>query len=216
MNVKLKTSLIIAVTLIAGIVIGALVNRALLQNRVQRVFSMRNPNAFVQSYMETIKPDANQEKQIKEILERNGQRIAEIRLKSRKDLESSMVAMMSELESVLTPEQIKRLEEKLPMGRPRFGISSTEGELFFLTTELELTDDQTSRVRKLLEEFRMSAPDKIQRGTPKEMSLNFRNQMEKREEGMKKILTDKQMKKFEELMKNRGRRSPGAIRNSPL
>lgn len=216
MNVKLKTSLIIAVTLIAGIAIGALANRALLQNRVQRVFSMRSPNVFVQSYLETIKPNAGQEKQIKEILERNGQRITEIRSKSREDLESSMVAMMSELESVLTPEQIKRLEEKSPMGRPRFGIRSTEGELFFLTTELELTDDQTSQLKKLLEEFRMSAPDKMQRGTPKEMNSNFRKQMEKREEGMKKILTDKQMKKFEELMKNRGRRSPRAIRNSPL
>lgn len=216
MNIKLKTSFVIVFTLITGIIIGALLNRALLQNRVQRVFSMRSPNVFVESYLETIKPDADQEKQIKEILERNGQRISEIRSTSREDLESSMVAMMSELESVLTPEQIKRLEEKPPMGRPRFGIRSTEGELFFLTTELELTDDQTSLLKKLLEEFRMQPPDKMQRGTPKEMNSNFRKQMEKRDEEMKKILTDKQMKKFEELMKNRRKRSPGTMRNSPL
>jgi uncharacterized protein YneF (UPF0154 family) len=211
MNVKTKTSLVIVFTLITGMMIGALLSRALLQNRVQRVFSMRNPNAFVQSYLETIKPDANQEKQIKEILERNGQRIAEIRSKSRENLESSMVAMMSELESVLTLEQIKRLEEKPPGGRPRFGMRSTEGELVFLTTELELTNDQTSLLKKLIEEFRMSAPDKMQRGTPKEMSPNFRNQMEKREEEIKKILTDKQKKKYDELMKNRRRRPPEAM-----
>jgi len=216
MNVKLKTSFVIAVTLIAGIVIGALANRALLQNRVQRVFSMRSPNVFVQSYLETIKPDADQEKQIEEILERNGQRIAEIRSKSREDLESSMVAMMSELESVLTPEQIKRLEEKTPGGRPRFGMRSTEGELFFLTTELELTDDQTSQLKKLLEEFRMSAPGKMQRGTPKEMNSNFQKQMEKRDDEIKKILTDDQKKKYAEIMKNRRKRSPGTMRNSPL
>ncbi|GAJ14792.1 unnamed protein product [marine sediment metagenome] len=166
--------------------------------------------------METIKPNAGQEKQIQEILERNGQRISEIRIKSREDLESSMVAMMSELESVLTPEQITRLEEKPPGGRPRFGIRSTEGELFFLTTELELTDDQTSQLKKLLEEFRMSAPDKMQRGTPKEMNSNFRKQMEKREEEIKKILTGEQIKKYDELTKNRLKRSPGSFRNSPL
>lgn len=211
MNIKLKTSFVIVFTLITGIIIGALLNRALLQNRVQRVFSMRSPNAFVQSYMETIKPNAGQEKQIQEILERNGQRIHEIRLKSREDLEFSMVAMMSELESVLTPEQIKRLEEKPPGGRPRFGIRSTEGELFFLTTALELTDDQTSQLKKLLEEFRMSAPDKMQRGTPKKMNSNFRKQMEKREEEIKKILTSEQMKKYDELMKNRRRRPPEAM-----
>jgi uncharacterized protein YneF (UPF0154 family) len=211
MNVKTKTSLVIVFTLITGMIIGALLSRALLQNRVQRVFSMRNPNAFVQSYLETIKPDANQEKQIKEILERNGQRIAEIRSKSRENLESSMVAMMSELESVLTLEQIKRLEEKPPGGRPRFGMRSTEGELVFLTTELELTNDQTSLLKKLIEEFRMSAPDKMQRVTPKEMSPNFRNQMEKREEEIKKILTDEQKKKYDELMKNRRRRPPEAM-----
>ncbi len=215
MNIKLKTSFVIVFTLITGIIIGALLNRALLQNRVQRVFSMRSPNVFVQSYLETIKPNADQEKQIKEILERNGQRITEIRSKSREDLESSMVAMMSELESVLTPEQIKRLEEKSLLGRPRFGIRSTEGELFFLTTELKLTDDQILQLKKLLEEFRMSAPDKMQRGTPKEMNSNFRKQMEKREDEIKKILTDDQKKKYDELMKNRLKRSPGSFRNSP-
>ena len=216
MNIKLKTSLVIVFTLIVGIVIGALANRALLQNRVQRVFSMRSPNAFVQSYLETIKPDAGQEEQIQEILERNGQRISEIRSKSREDLESSMVAMMSELESVLIPEQIKRLEEKTPGGRPRFGMRSTEGELYFLTTELELTDDQISQLKKLLEEFRMSPPDKMQRGTPKEMNSNFRKQMEKRDDEIKKILTNEQKKTYDELMKNRMKRSSGSFRNSPL
>jgi len=211
MNVKTKTSLVIVFTLVTGMIIGALLNRALLQNRVQRVFSMRNPNTFVQSYLETIKPDADQEKQIQEILERNGQHISEIRSTSRENLESSMVAMMSELESVLTPEQIKRLEEKPPGGRPRFGMHSREGELVFLSTELELTDDQTSQLRKLLEESRIQPPDKMQRGMPKEMNSNFQNQMEKREEEIKKILTDEQKKKYDKLMKNRRRRPPEAM-----
>ncbi len=215
MNVKTKTSLVIVFTLITGMIIGALLSRALLQNRVQRVFSMRNPNAFVQSYLETIKPDSDQEKQIKEILERNGQRFDDIRSKSRQDLESSMLAMMSELESVLTPEQLKRLEENPPMGRSRFGMSSLEGELVFLTSELELTSDQTSQLKKLFEDLRMQAPDIRQRGTPKEMSKNLRELMEKREEEIHKILTEEQKKKYDELMKNRRKRPPSSMQNFP-
>ncbi|MCJ7580317.1 MAG: hypothetical protein MUP98_07265, partial [Candidatus Aminicenantes bacterium] len=193
--------------------IGALLNRVLLQNRVQRVFSMRNPNAFVQSYLEIIKPDTNQEKQIKEILKRNGDQMAEIRSKSREDLEISMATMMSELESVLTPEQIQRLEEKPPMGRSRFGMRSPEEELAFLSQELSLTEEQTAQLQKILKEFRMQPPDKTQRGTPKEMSSNFRSQMEKREEEIKKILTDDQKKKYDEIMQDRQRRQPGRYQN---
>lgn len=215
MNVKTKTSLIIVITLIVGMVIGALLNRALLQNRVQRVFSMRNPNTFVQSYLEAIKPDSDQEKQIREILERNGQRFEDIRSKSRQDLESSMLAMMSELESLLTPEQIKQLEEKPSMGRPRFGMRSPEGELALLTTKLELTEDQTSQLKKLFEDLRMLAPDIRKRGTPKEMNKNLREQMQKREEEIHKILTEEQKKKYDELMKNRRKRSPSSMQNFP-
>ena len=213
MNVKTKTSLVIVFTLIVGMFIGALASRAFLQNRVRRVFSMRNPNTFVQSFLETIKPNTDQEKQIKEILERNGQLFDEIRSKSREDLESSMTAMMSELESVLTPEQIKRLEDRSSRGRMPFGRRSAEDELVYLSTELELTWDQTSKLEKILEESRMQPPDKTQRGVPKEMSSNFRSQMENREEEIKKILTEEQSKKYDDLMKNRRKRQPGRYRN---
>lgn len=213
MNVKTKTSLVIVFTLIVGMFIGALASRAFLQNRVRRVFSMRNPNTFVQSFLETIKPNTDQEKQIKEILERNGQLFDEIRSKSREDLESSMTAMMSELESVLTPEQIKRLEDRSSRGRMPFGRRSAEDELVYLSTELELTEDQRSKLEKILEEFRMQPRDKMERGTPKEMSSDFRQQIENREEEIQKILTEEQKKKYDELMKDRRKRQPGKYRN---
>jgi Spy/CpxP family protein refolding chaperone len=216
MNIKTKTTLVIVFTLITGILIGALLYRALLQNRVQHVFSMRNPNAFVQSYLETIKPNPGQEKQIKAILKRNGDQMAEIRSKSREDLEISMATMLSELESVLTPEQIQRIEEKPLGGRSRFGMRSSEEELAFLTQELSLTEEQTAQLKKILEEFRMSPRDKKQQVTPMEMSQNFRQQREKREEEIKKILTDVQKKKYDDLMRDRQKRQPGNVRNFPF
>ncbi len=216
MKVKTKTTLIIVFTLITGMILGALLSRALLQNRVQRVFSMRSPNAFVQSYLETIKPDPGQEKQIKEILERNGQYMAEIRSKSREDLELAITAMTSELESVLTSEQIERLKSNSSRGRMPFGRRSPGDELVYLSTELELTNDQISQLKKIFEKFRMQPLDKEQRGTLKENSSTNRSQMENREKEIKKILTEEQSKQFDELMKNRRKRQPGRYRNLPL
>ncbi|MFC2167201.1 hypothetical protein ACFLQZ_04480 [Acidobacteriota bacterium] len=212
MNVKIKTSLVIVFTLIVGMVIGALLNRALLQNRVRRVFSMRSPNAFTQSYLETIQPDADQEK----ILERNGQLFDEIRSKSRADLEAAISIMMSELKSELSPEQLKRLEDKSSRGQVPFGRHSAENELAYLSTELELTEDQTSKLEKILEDFMTQPRDKMERGALKEMSSDFRQQREKREEDIKNILTEEQKKKYNELMQDRQKRQPGHNRNSSL
>lgn len=200
MNVKLKTSLIITVTLIAGIVIGAMLNRAYLHTRVQRVFQKRVPNVFVQSYLETIKPDAEQQKLIKDILERNAQRLSEIRAKNREDLAASMESMIAELETVLTPEQMKRLEEVTPVGRPSFGWRFGEGELAYLTKELELTEDQAAQIQEILEKFRMR-PDMKRMGTQEDMASNFRKFREERDQEIKKVLTEEQKMKYEDLLK---------------
>lgn len=212
MNVKTKTFLVIVLTLVVGIIIGALANRALLQNRVRRVFSMRSPNVFTQSYLESIKPDAEQNKQIKEILERNGQLLDEIRAKSREDLETVMAAMMSELESVLSPEQLKRLEDRSSRGRVPFGRRSVEDELAFLSSELDLTEDQISKLEKILKTSRIHPPDKKPSGPPMELMTTFREQMQKREEEIIKILTDDQKNKYDELRKNRRKRQPENLR----
>jgi Spy/CpxP family protein refolding chaperone len=216
MNIKLKTSLIIIFTLVVGIVIGALLNRALMQNRVQRVLSMRRPNVFTHSYLEIIKPNPDQTKQIREILERNGQVMEEIRSKSREDLESAMSAMMTELKSVLTPEQIRQLQDRSSRGRMPFGRPFPEDELTFLSSELELTAEQRSKLSKILEEFRMQPPNKMIPGRSEEMMPRYREKMGEREEAIRKILTDKQKVKYDELRSEHRRRPPEDFRNRPF
>lgn len=216
MNVKLKTSLFIIFTLFIGIVIGAMLNRAVLHNRVQRVFQKRAPNVFVQSYLEAIKPDQEQQKQITKILDVYAQRMSEIREKNRQDLEVLMESMLAELETVLTPEQMERLEAATPVGRPLFGGRSVDQTLESLTRELELTENQAAQIRQILEKERkqpgMKQPDMMERGSPEEMASLFRKQREQREQEIKKILTEEQKKKYDELQTNRSRR----FRNSPL
>jgi hypothetical protein len=204
MNMKLKITFILIGTLIVGMVIGAMANRAFLHNRVQRVFQKRTPNVFVQSYMDTIKPSEEQQRLIQEILERNARIMSDIRQKNRQDLEAVMESMTAELETVLTPEQMERLEQSTFGGRPSFGRRSVEDELAFLTGELGLTEDQSARIKKILEQFRRR-PEMKKMGSPQEMATGFRKQREEREKEIKKILTEEQIKKYEEIQQNRQR-----------
>ena len=216
MNVKQKTSLLIIFTLIGGMVIGAMLNRAFLQNRVQRVFQKRAPNVFAQSYLEAIKPEKEQQKQIEEILERNARRMSDIREKNRQDLEALMESMLAELESVLTPEQMERLEDKTPVGRPPFGWRSVDGELEHLSRELELTEHQASQIKQILEKRRkqpgMKQPEMMMKGNPEEMASFSRKQREQLYLEIKKILNEDQKEKYDEIQKNRTR----GFRNSPF
>ena len=211
MNIKLKTSLFIIFTLFIGIVIGAMLNRAFLHNRVQRVFQKRAPNVFVQSYLEAIKPDQEQQqqKQIQKILDAYAQRMSEIREKNRQDLEVLMESMLAELETVLTPEQMERLATRTPVGRPSFGGRSVDQTLETLTRELELTETQAAQIRQILEKERklpgMKQPDIMERGSPEEMVSLFRKQREQQNQEIRKILTEEQIKKYDEIQKNRSR-----------
>lgn len=121
MNVKVKTTFIIIITLVIGIVIGAMLNRALLQQRIKRTISMANPNRLVAIYEEIILPDSVQTKMIREILSKHAKQVSEIRMKARKDMQSTFESTKKELDKLLTPEQKKRLEKRLPNPLRRIG-----------------------------------------------------------------------------------------------
>jgi len=199
MNVKTKTSLVIVFTLILGMVIGALASRALLQKKVERVFSMKQPKVFTKLYMEFIEPKATQKDQVQEILKTYGIRLNEIRSKSRKDQESTMLAMMSDLESFLSPEQLEWLELKSSRwGRPTWW-DSTKKVFVYLETELTLTEDQVIHLKKILAETQKKSRGRFQK-IPKGKTLSFLIQMEDIEKDLKKILSETQKEKFDDLL----------------
>ena len=114
MNVKAKTALIIIITLVLGIIIGAMLNRALLQRRINRVFSWRSPDFMITNFENIIQPDQKQRKLIREILDKHAKRMMEMRENSRKDMEEAFESLQKELDLILTPEQKKRLMRMLP------------------------------------------------------------------------------------------------------
>jgi hypothetical protein len=109
MNTKVKIVLIIIVTLVIGIVLGAMLNRAFLRHRIHRAFSDRNPVGIVSFMEKSIRPTPDQREQIREVLEKHRKKSLDIREKFMMDMQAEFESLEAELDPILTPEQKKRL-----------------------------------------------------------------------------------------------------------
>jgi Spy/CpxP family protein refolding chaperone len=118
MNMKVKTTIVIVITLIFGIVFGALLNRTFMHRRIRRAFDAVNPNRFTMILERAIDPTEEQENQIREILQSHAKQVEELRKKTMEGMETSLQALKKELDSVLTPEQKERLEEMMKKRPP--------------------------------------------------------------------------------------------------
>jgi uncharacterized membrane-anchored protein YhcB (DUF1043 family) len=112
MNTKVKITLIIIVTLVIGIVLGAMLNRTFLRYRIQRAFANRNPVGMVSFMERNIQPTPDQREQIREILEKHRIKSQEIRDRFLEEMQSVFESMETELDPILTPEQKKRLKRR--------------------------------------------------------------------------------------------------------
>jgi hypothetical protein len=114
MNVKVKTALIIIITLIIGVFLGAMLNRALLRHRIRKTFSMHKPDRLVFFIEEMIQPDDDQRDQIRSIVEKHADRMKEMRKRFFKEMEAERESFLKEIEPLLTPEQKERLRHGPP------------------------------------------------------------------------------------------------------
>lgn len=209
MNLKLKTTLIIIITLIIGVIIGAMAHRAYLQNRIKKTFAWGNPNRLGAIYERTIRPNADQSGQIRRILNKHAQNISKIRDEYRQKIQSEFEAMRGEIDPLLTPEQ-KRLFEKRISNAPFFlnrlrippppFIMDINKELSLLKEKLDLSQDQVSKVKNILEEWRASSWGK--RAAFRNPKQLIQSEQEK-EHKIENILTEGQKKLYEQIKKER-------------
>ncbi len=114
MNTKVKIIGMIIITFILGIVIGALANRAFVHSRIRRTFAVQNPALFARSYMHIIRPDEQQAKNIRKILNAHLKQMSEMRLEFLDKMRSSWESLQKDLDALLTSEQRQRLEHNPP------------------------------------------------------------------------------------------------------
>lgn len=218
MNVKLKMTFVIIATLALGIIIGAMLNRALVEKRIRNILSKRAPDVFVPFIEESINPDPTQSEEIRKILKKHAKRIDEIHTNSRIELQSAFESLREELDPLLTPEQKKRLEGGLP-GSPRWSPDRPRGLPGFLITKnldeelmemkkaLKLTEEQTLQIRQILEEMRdqtRKAREEMDRIREK-MRLMLESE-ERIDKAIEDVLTDKQKELYEKYKEERFKR----------
>ena len=112
MDIKIKTTLIILFTFIIGMVTGAIITRAFLKYRVEKVLSMSAPAGFAAHFERIIEPTDEQREIVRKILNKYGRQMFQMRQKNLKEFLSIDQAMQEELNSILTPEQRMRLEKR--------------------------------------------------------------------------------------------------------
>jgi len=120
MNVKVKTTIILLLTFIIGIFIGAMLNRAWLHNRIKKAFSWRNPNYIAVNFERTIQPEPQQAEAIRKILKQHAKSVQKIRKDYRKEMQSAFESLKKEMDAILTPEQKRRLNQRIPPPFRRF------------------------------------------------------------------------------------------------
>ena len=111
MNVKLKSVLMITATLVIGVLIGALVLAPwMVRHRVRHLAETRTREGFASRLERVIKPDKTQADEVRAILERHSERFHGVTAGHRAEIFALMDSLRNDLATVLTAEQLERLE----------------------------------------------------------------------------------------------------------
>jgi hypothetical protein len=108
MKTRTKTILLLITIFLLGMFSGAIVQKILIRKEF-RSFSHRvqNPELFVKRFEAIIEPTPEQQKQIREVLEKHHEKMLEFHRK----FPMRMDSLRQELDSILTAEQKKKLHD---------------------------------------------------------------------------------------------------------
>ena len=215
MDVKTKTFFIIILTLLIGIVVGGLAHRIILQKRIQRAFSVRNPEYLVSMYEKTLNPNSEQAKQLREILNKHAKTMTEIRNDFQEDMFSANDALDKELNKVLTPAQKRRLqrrpfrprrhlEKKKPGPLMRARMPFFIEDIQVLKDRLSLSDEQVQKIQDLLKKPRLRRKMMPKQEPSLKRIFQWWKERERAEdEAVIEVLTEEQKKAYAQLKQER-------------
>lgn len=112
MNIKVKTALILIGTLVIGIVLGAMLNRALMHMRIKGFLAMRTHKGFVERLEEIIQPSPTQKKEVTAILDKYALQFDALHEEFKGRMTSLLDNFKTDLTPALTPGQMKIIKEK--------------------------------------------------------------------------------------------------------
>jgi len=113
MNIKLKFSLIIIITLIIGAAIGFEISEITIKNRFDEMNNFKEPKGFVKIFEDVIQPEIGQQAAIESILFKYHNKIDSVSKLNMNFVSSIIDSMKAELNKNLKPEQIERLDREM-------------------------------------------------------------------------------------------------------
>jgi hypothetical protein len=206
MKMKTGIALIILGTLVIGIAVGALANRAVIRHRLNQTIRRVNPGYLPGFIQEVVEPDSEQARKIKSVLNEHTRRMQELRAEYQMEMRDLFQSLWDDLEPLLTPAQKLRIRRR-PFGPreflrnlrspppppPEHKDKIVQKELDWLDNRLSLTPSQTKRIREILGR----PPLKPEDITPEKPGMpNLRRQVIE-ESLIKNILTRRQRKIFQ-------------------
>lgn len=119
MNTKSKGVIVILVTLVIGIVLGILAGGFFRQNMLKdRVARFRSPDFFIERLEKIVQPTAEQSELLREILREHHEKMFDQGERLRDQMRVMNDSLFSQLDTVLTEEQITQLKQRMERMRP--------------------------------------------------------------------------------------------------
>lgn len=196
MSNKTQTFLIVASTLVLGILIGALASGSLRDKRKADLRRLGPEHRFHRVMERIVQPTDEQRALFEATITRHYRRMETIREKHQNEVVAAFDSMQAELMTILTPEQRERLTKELARGPRRLMSQRVE----HLAEELQLSEEQKEKLDKVFEQnFGEELTHRWGESPGHGPPPHLRGRMREIEDSIEKILTPEQLEKYRRM-----------------
>jgi len=118
MQTRTKSAFLLLAVLVLGMVIGILVSGVLHNRRMQSIARIRTGPGIEQFIERAVEPESEEQAaRIREVMQVAAPRFAEVFASAHQEMQALSDSVMSELEAILSPEQMEELRRHMEMRR---------------------------------------------------------------------------------------------------
>ena len=128
MQTRTKSAFLLLVVLLLGVAVGIMVSGALHNRRMERIAGLRTAPGIAQLVERMVEPESEEQRaRIRDVMDGAAPRFAEVFRRTHEEMEALSDSVMSELEVILTPQQLEQLRARMDMRRGRSGPEEWRG-----------------------------------------------------------------------------------------
>jgi hypothetical protein len=118
MQTRTKSAFLLLVVLLLGVAVGMLVSGALHNRRMERIAGLRTGPGIARLVERLVEPESEEQRaRIREVMDEAAPRFADVFRRTHEEMSALSDSVMSELETILTPQQMEQLRTRMDMRR---------------------------------------------------------------------------------------------------